>query len=805
MRQLAYHPESGTYWISNDPLSGPDFDQGVYELQADEVPAGVKIKTGISHSTSRPSMDFETYSEAGFVLDPIAKTVVSAAGPKKIGGLPVVGTPNYACHPSTEVICLYYDLKDGQGRRGWIPGGPLPRDLIAHIANGGEVEAFNFTFEWWIWNVVCVRDWGFPPMQFEQGFCVMAKARRNGLPGSLANVAKALGTVDKDKKGKQLIQKLCRPHKPTKKRTAFRWTPATAWEDFVGIYGYCDNDVLTEDEANARIPDLTDSERATWLVDQYVNARGVQVDIAALDAMLEKLEQAERKFTMELVQLTQGAVASVSEVAKFLEWLASKGVQLPDMKAETIEEALQWQGLASEVRRALEIRECLSSANVKKLRKVKHQVSSDGRLRNQYMYCGADQTGRWSSAAADDNASNSQLQNITAKGPKSQECQECGRITGLDHQAWVMGTQGGCPNCGGTLWKKCPEWTVEAVEFAVQDLITLDLDQTIALWGDPIALMCGCLRGMFVSAPGKDLICADFSAIEAVVLACLSRCQWRIDVFNDHGKIYEMSASKITGTPFEEYMEYKRVNKMHHPDRKKIGKVAELASGYGGWIGAWKAFGADEHFSSDNEIKEKVIGWRDASPEIVEFWGGQHRQVGPKPWDSVPELFGLEGAAIAAIQNPGQYYQVLDITFACYENILYCRLPSGRFLHYHEPILVPCEDHFRRPSLKITFMGNNTNTAKGPKGWQRLETYGGRLCENIVQAVSADIQAEAMKRAEAANYPVVMHTHDELTTEVPEGWGSVEELCAIMSQRPEWASWWPIKAAGWRHKRYQKD
>jgi hypothetical protein len=659
----------------------------------------------------------------------------------------------------------------------------------------------------------------------------------------------------------------------------------------------------------------------------------------------------------------------------------------------------------------------------------------------------------------------------------------------------------------------CDEWTVEAVEYAVEDIRTMTFEQIQHTWGNPIDLLCGCLRGLFVAKDGHDFICCDFSAVEAVALACLARCQWRIDVFKTHGKIYEMSASKITGVPFEEMMQYKKDTGMHHPTRKKIGKVAELASGYGGGVGAWCAFGAD-NFMSDTEIKENVLAWRAESPEIVEFWGGQFRQTGPRLSDGHPEYFGLEGAAVQAVLYAGQQFWANDICFGVHNKVLYCRLPSGRLLAYHDPKLIETAGKWGKPNrYTLTFMGYNTNPKNGPRGWVRMETYGGRLAENCIsegtevltdsgwvkiedvtqghkvhdgvefvshggalfkseqpcvtvdgvymtsdhevltndgwqtasqnpepyrpdlrevdriasgvdgrpqtqvdiylsmregvrekparraqecpqgsvnklrvhdgsadskkshhsrhersplvrsvaldvrplqaavtssvaklwgkgyqslsrmgsfflgvlpryggyvcegvtagqggqqfrvlpfklpmgdgkakleqqevkplhtdtpwshdggasfphirdrsnhpfvsscgevaprkdistagrneprrvfdilnagprerfvvrgekgpfivhnctQAVCADIQAEALVRCEKAGYPIVMHTHDEGCAEVPEGFGSVEEMCAIMGQAPDWASWWPLKAAGWRHKRYQKD
>lgn len=771
------------------------------------LPAGTVLSTPGGPSVVLPSLDFETYSEAGFTIDAETGKVRGAAADGK-GGLGVVGTPNYAAHASTEILSLYYDLKDGRGRRWWAPGMPSPVDLLDHVANGGVLEAWNATFEFWIWNMVGVRRHGWPSLGIEQCRCAMAKARRFSLPAALDNASKVLGTPQKDKDGKRLIQKLCRPHTPTKKRPAHRWTPATAWPDFEGLYGYNDGDVYAEDCASAQIPDLTPDEFATWQADQLINVAGVAVDVQTLDAALDILGQAERAYTMELATITHGAVGSVSEVAKFGDWLAKEGLHLPDMQKATVADALDGKmggpGLSPAAKRALEIRQVLGSANVKKLRTLKLQVSGDGRLRDQYKYCGADRTGRWAAGGV-------QLQNITAKGPKTARCEDanCGKVFGHgDHLptiVWDGGTPC-CPRCGSAMWHKLPEWTIEGVEQCVDDIRLRDLAHMERTWGDPIAALCGCLRGLFWAKKGHKFICVDFSAIEAVVAACVSRCSWRIEVFSTHGKIYEQSAANATGIPFEDILAYKKETGMHHPARKGVGKIRELAGGYGGWVGAWKNFGADDYFPDDEAIKADVLAWRDESPEIVEMWGGQFRWCGPGKWDYRPELFGLEGAAISAIQYPGQTFAHFDVGYAMSGDVLRCRLPSGRHLNYHRPRLVPAEDKLRRgPCVQITFEGHNSNSLKGPIGWHRTETYGGRLFENVVQAVALDLQADALKRCEAAGYHIVMHTHDEGTAEVPEYFGSVEQMAAIASERPEWASWWPIKAAGWQHKRYQKD
>ena len=772
-------------------------------LDAADLYAGTRIRVALGESEVLPSFDFETYSEAGFAIDPNTGKV-KGIGPQGKGGLPVVGTPVYAEHPSTEILCLYYNLKDGRGRQAWYPGTLDPLPLIEYILSGGLIEAFNVTFEFWIWNIIGVRQYGWPPLPLAQCRCAMAKSRRHSLPGALGNVTKVLGTPQKDPAGNKLLQKLSRPHTPTKNRKEHRWTLQTAMEDYLALYRYCDQDTVAEDNVSAHIPDLTPDELATWQMDQTINARGVQVDIAALDAAIDILEQTERKYNEELTQLTGGEVQAASELAKMQAWLYSiHGARMYNMQAESITTALKDNAamdgapLPPQARRALEIRATLGAANVKKLRTLKLQVNSDGRLRDQYMYCGADRTGRASAGGV-------QLQNITAKGPKTCECESCGKIFGKG--AGTHNPDGlHCPRCDSWLWHEQPEWTIEAVEQAIEDVLHRNLDHIELIWGDPIALLCGCLRGLFIAKEGHKLICCDFSAIEAVAAACLARCQWRIDIFSGHGKIYEQSAANATGILLEEILQYKKDNGMHHPARKTIGKVRELAGGYGGWVGAWKAFGADE-FMNDDEIKADVLKWREESPEIVDMWGGQFRWCGPGKWDYRPELFGLEGAAINAILHPGQCFSHIDITYGVWDDILFCRLPSGRYLHYHRPRLTDAEDKLRRgPSYQITFEGYNSNSTKGARGWQRLETYGGRLFENVVQAVAADIQFEALKRCEARSYPIVMHTHDEGSAEVPLGFGSIDEMAAIMSERPAWASWWPLKAAGWEHKRYQKD
>jgi len=236
----------------------------------------------------------------------------------------------------------------------------------------------------------------------------------------------------------------------------------------------------------------------------------------------------------------------------------------------------------------------------------------------------------------------------------------------------------------------------------------------------------------------------------------------------------------------------------------RSGHLVVHNSGYQGWIGAWVAFGADA-FLSEEEIKKAILAWRAASPAVVYFWGGQ--EEGPR-WARTPKMFGVEGMAISAVCNPGTEYPVMrlngtfsGITYVARGDVLYCRLPSGRYLTYHRPRLQPSD----RGGQAMSYEGYNSNPKNGPIGWIRMNTWGGRLTENINQAVCRDIMTHACVNLEAAGYPVVLHVYDEIVSEIPEDWGSAAEFEAIMERRPAWAHDWPIRAPGaWRAKRYRK-
>lgn len=751
------------------------------------------------------SMDFETYSEAGYIFDPVkGKWHGPKGAPKGKKGLGVVGASAYSEHPSTEVFTLSYRLP-GREKRRWRPGQPLPQDLFDYLAAGGVIQAHNAMFERLIWGNVCVPKYGFPRLisdpgsiAFYQLRCSAAKARVSALPGKLEKLAEVVrANTQKDPRGKVLIDKFSMPRNPTKADPRIRHTREEFPEDAEDFDSYCDTDITAEADAAGRVPDMTPDELRFWQIDQEINWRGVAVDVESVHNCIAILEQALERYGAEFRTITGGL--EPTQVKATSEWLRERGCYMEKLDDEHVTEALTWP-LADNVRRVLEIRQLVGSASVKKLFSMANRVSRDGRLRDLIIHHGA-RTGRPTGEGP-------QPLNLPKAGPDLRTCEDCDRPSALHHET--------CPWCAGPgRWqvkggKVTTDWDSPAMTDHVLAIMAgRDLSLVEWFFGDAILSICGTIRGLFIAGEGKEFICSDFSAIEAVVTAQLAGCEWRIEAFKARKDIYYASAAKITGTTYEEYMDYKAAHGSHHADRQKIGKPAELGLGFGGWLPAWRQFDKSDTFS-DQEVKDNIVGWRDASPEIVEFWGGQHRG---RPWDRnrQSELFGLEGAAIRAIQNPTEPVHYKGMTFymvstgpADDQRALKIRLLSGRELTYHEPVLSTSPRDAAEWS--ITYRTWNSNPSMGPMGWVVMNTYGGRLCENVVQATAHDILRYAIENLRLAGYPTVLHIYDEILVEVPEGTGSIEEVERIMATMPPWAFGWPIRASGgWRGKRFRKD
>ena len=739
-----------------------------------ELPYGTTLQTGAGETVVIADMDFETYSEAGLSYDATNEKWVTLSTSNK-RGIRAVGAAAYAQHPSTEVLCLAYDLKDGKGRRLWVPGMKPPQDLFDHMREGRLIEAWNAGFEYLIWTYVCTRKYGWPELNPGVLRCAMAKARASCLPGSLDTAAKVLQLSElKEKEGKRLLNKFSTPRNPTKKDRRLRIRPFEDLDDAARLYSYCQQDIITEAEASARIPDLLPQELRFWQVDQDCNRRGVRIDRKALDNGVRRLENRYVLANERMAELTGGYVTTVNQVQKITEWVNAQGVDTKSIDEEHIGWLLQSPDVPDHVKEVLKHRQSVGSAAVKKLYAMKTMLTEENRVHDMFIYHGA-RTGRDAGAGV-------QPQNMPNSGPQCRHC-ECG--------AFYSVSLGTCPMCRSDAWiTETVDWSEESADAALKALAD---DRIEEFYPDMLEVLPGCIRGFLIADEGHDFIGGDYSAIEAVVAACLSGCQWRIDTFRRGDDIYLASISSITGVSLEEYNAFREENGYHHPDRKK-GKVAELASGYGGWTGAWKQFGAEDFFGSDEEIKQAIISWRDASPEIVDMWGGQQ-----------PRLYGLEGAFLIALHTPGEVISVgsTGVQYLCKGNTVYCILPSGRSITYHNVSLSP--DARRPGKQRILFWGYNTNPKMGPIGWTQLDTYGGRLFENVVQAVARDIMTNAAVNLHKAGYFIALRVHDELISHVLEGQGSMENFRTIANILPPWAADWPVSVGDvWRGKRFRK-
>jgi DNA polymerase len=764
---------------------------------------GTQIRVGPGVSTVLADCDFETYSQAGFHWcgptdkKPLGHWVGPPGAAQGKKGLGVIGVRAYAEHWSTEVLTFKYDLKDGHGKRTWKPGMPNPQPLFDHFAQGKLCEAHNAGFEQTIWEQVCVPKYGWPSVNPSQWRCSAAKSRAFGLPGALGEIGQALNLpTQKDAEGKRLLKLFSWPKDPTKKDPRWRVLPAEEPVDAAKLDDYCETDIETESQASARCPDLQPNELAYWLADQRINRRGIGVDMDAVRDCMFVVDQVLDAYDEEMFKLIG---LRTSQAKALVEWLARNGVAGSDgrpvksLAAEELEFLYEQRDqYPHPVGRVLEIRGLTASASVKKVFAMANHASRDARLCDLFIYHGA-RTGR-------DTHADVQPGNLPKAGPNLRWCDDMGCRRPYSHH------MDECPWCGASSAFSSEAspvegdkgWCFEGVDHVLEILQMRSMHALEHFFGDVLLCVSGVVRSLLVAREGHRLICSDYSSIEAVVSAVLTGEEWRVEAFRRREDIYLHGAAGVTGRTYEWYMAN---GGKKHPDRQKIGKPAELGLGFGGFSGALFAFGFE---GEKKEADRTWMAWRAASPAFEEMWGGQYRGV---PWDiERREYFGLEGCAVQAVLSPGQVFFYRGITYQVIDDVLYCTLLSGRRMAYHQPRLwygakrdgwVEC--------YSLTYMTWNTNAKMGPRGWVRMETYGGRLFENVVQATARDIMAHAVVNLEAAGYPVVLRVHDEVAAEVPNGFGSLEEFERILTDLPDWAKGWPIRAAGWEGVRYHKD
>ena len=582
-----------------------------------------------------------------------------------------------------------------------------------------------------------------PPEQWHD---TMILAAMNGLPMNLEGAGEALQIEQqKLKEGKALINYFCKPCKPTiangGRTRNMPWHAPDKWERFKA---YCVRDVEAERDIYRRLEKtpITEEERRVWLLDTRINERGVLIDAELAQAAVAVDEAFTAEHAAELQQLT--GLDNPNSVAQLKDWLATVGLECESLNKATVAD-LKSEATDRTTKRVLELRQLLGKTSTTKYQAMLRAVCNDGRIRGITQYYGAGRTGRWAGRLV-------QLQNL-------------------------------------------PQNHLDVIDKVREVVRARDLE-TLELCYDSVPdVLSQLIRTALVAKPGHTFLVSDYAAIEARVIAYLAGEQWRMDVFAKGGDIYCSSASQMFKVPVEKH----GVN--GHLRQK--GKIAELACGYGGGVGALKAFGADKMGLTEAEMQDIVTQWRAASPTIPRLW----RRV--------------EDAAKAALENPGRRVAVLRkqrdparaaqnealtggrgysqeflaggsvCTYWRDKDGLRCKLPSGRILTYWGA---------RLEGGNIVFMGQNQTTRK----WEKTDTWGGKLVENIVQAFARDCLATAMLRLDEAGYAITFHVHDEIIAEAPEG-SRWEDMAEIMGRPIDWAPGLLLRGDGYETKFYMKD
>lgn len=483
------------------------------------------------------------------------------------------------------------------------------------------------------------------------------------------------------------------------------------------LYDYCKQDVVTERAIKKYVQQykpMSEHERKVWLLDQAINWRGVGIDTTNVANALDLIIATAEALNASVVEITDGALSGVGSRAQVMAWCRDQGYRLGGYDKNAILEALADPALPPVVRDVLKVRQTLGKASTSKYQSMQNLAGHDNRARGVFSYHGA-QTGRWAGRGF-------QPQNLPR--PAFDDADNC----------------------------------VKLFEHRDHELLEI-------LYGDPMVALSSTLRSMIVPDAGNRLLVSDFNAIEARVLAWLAGEQAPLDVFASGQCIYCHAATSIYG---------RTITKADKEERQ-IGKVAVLALGYQGGVGAFQTMAAAYRVEISDEMADDIkVKWRKANRNISRFW------------------YDLEAAAKNAVLHRGHAFEAGPITFKCHGDFLFAKLPSGRRLAYYKPVI---------GNNGLEFWG--TDSRLGGR-WAKLTTYGGKLCENVTQAVSRDLLADAMLRVEAAGYPVVMSVHDEVVSEAPIGFGSLEEFERLMCEMPDWATGLPMAVEGFECERYRK-
>lgn len=626
------------------------------------------------------------------------------------------GVYKYTASPKFEILLFAYAFDDEDVKIVDLASGEeLPKNVKEAILDDEVIKtAFNAQFE-----RVCLSKFLGVTLSARVWRCTAVQAASLSLPLSLEGVAKVLGLKEqKMAEGKALIKYFSMPCKPTKiNGYAERNMPYHSSEKWETFKSYCIQDVEVERAIKRKLQnyEISDEEQKVYVLDQEINDRGILVDLS----LVAKAMRCDELYKSDAYLKAQGitGLENPNSVSQLKQWLNDKGVEVESLSKEAVKRLSE--EADGEVESLLNLRSNMSKTSVKKYEAIARVVCPDERVRGLLQFYGANKTGRWAGRLVQvQNLPQNHLKDLTL----ARNLLKDGNFEAL-------------------------ELLFESVPGVLSELI----------------------RTAFVPKVGYKFIVADFSAIEARVIAWLAGEGWRMDVFATHGKIYEASASQMFKVPIDEITKGSSL--------RQKGKIAELALGYGGSVGALTAMGALDMGIREEELKELVTAWRQANSKITRFW-----------WD-------IDRAAIKAVKEK-TLVVVGRIKLSYERGILFVTLPSVRRLAYI------------KPRIELNRFGNDAITFEGvgaTKKWERIDTYGPKLVENIVQATARDLLAEAMVRVSEKGYQICMHVHDEIIVEAPKTMEALNDICEVMAVAPTWAHGLNLRADGYECEYYKKD
>ena len=605
-------------------------------------------------------------------------------------------------------------------------GEQIPEDVMTALRQPEVIKhAYNAAFEWY-----CLNRAGYDT-PLGQWRCTMAHGLYCGYTAGLDATGKAVGLPQDAQKlsvGKALIRYFCVPCRPTKSNGGRTWNlPRHAPEKWELFKTYCGQDVVAEQEILRRLEQfpMPAEEQHQWELCVRMNAYGVRVDTELISGALYVRQMSAGRLMDEAIDIT--SLGNPNSDKQLSAWLEDNGVLVENLQKATVTEMLEGE-LPDTVRRVLEIRQQLGKTSIKKYEAMDTAKCKDDRIRGLTQYYGANRTGRWAGRMV-------QMQNL-------------------------------------------PRNYIKTLDYARNLAKSRNHDGMQLLYGSVSDILSQLIRTAFIPSEGRKFVVADFSAIEARVIAWLAGEQWVNEIFATHGKIYEATASQMFGVPVEKIVK----GNPEYALRQK-GKVATLALGYQGGPPALISQGALRLGLTEEELPDIVQRWRQANPRIVDLW----RKV--------------DMAAVTTVQT-AQPQAIQGLIFSLEADILYgqtfltVRLPSGRKLYYPRPFLK--ENQFGKMAVHYYAVGQAT------KKWGVESTYGGKMTENIVQAIARDCLAVTLDRIDALGLQVVFHVHDEVIIDAPMN-VTVDEICDLMAEPIPWAPGLILKGAGFESSYYMKD